>query len=250
MSTATFDLRPAGAAAKPVCQHCGARLIDERMRASGFCCAGCSYVYRLVHEHGLAGYYNIKDDITAPADAAVFQARDYSWLEAAQREADATSDTSPELTLDVQGISCAGCVWLIERVFQQQPGARDINVNAQYGTMRVRWVHGEFSAVEFARKLQAFGYLAGPAGETPAEPESRGLVKRIGLCAAFSMNVMLFSLPVYFGMESSYEWAGLFRLLSMGFGTLSLLVGGSYFMGRALRALRATSPGSGSRSRC
>ncbi|MEO5960020.1 MAG: heavy metal translocating P-type ATPase, partial [Opitutaceae bacterium] len=144
----------------------------------------------------------------------------------------------PELTLDVQGISCAGCVWLIERVFQQQPGARDINVNAQYGTMRLRWVRGDFSAADFARKLQAFGYLAGPAGEVVAEPESRALVKRIGLCAAFAMNVMLFSLPVYFGMEKTYEWAGLFGILSLAFGTLSLLVGGTYFLNRAVRALR------------
>jgi len=208
------------------------------MRKSGFCCSGCSYVFRLVHEHGLAGYYRIKDDVTTPADAAVFQARDYGWLAAAQLAAESATDNTPELTLDVQGISCAGCVWLIERVFQQQAGARDINVNAQYGTMRLRWVRDQFSALEFARKLQAFGYLAGPAGETPVEPESRGLVKRIGLCAAFAMNVMLFSLPVYFGMDSTYEWAGLFGLLSLAFGTLSLLVGGTYFLSRAVRALR------------
>ena len=238
---------------KPVCRHCGATLIDDRMRGTGFCCSGCSYVFRLVHEHGLAGYYRIKDDITVPADAAVFQPRDYGWLEALQHAAENGAAAPPprtnaaraphpqpipELTLDVQGISCAGCVWLIERVFQQQPGARDINVNAQYGTMRLRWVRGEFSAPDFARKLQAFGYLAGPAGETTAEPESRRLVKRIGLCAAFAMNVMLFSLPVYFGMERSYEWAGLFGLLSLAFGTLSLLVGGTYFLSRAVHAVR------------
>ncbi len=222
---------------KPICRHCGAALIDERMRASGFCCSGCSYVFRLVHEHGLAGYYRIKDEITAPADTAVFQPRDYGWLDTAQRAAE-PGEKIPELTLSVQGISCAGCVWLIERVFQQLPGARDINVNAQYGTMRVRWVRGEFSAVEFARKLQAFGYLAGPAGEEAAEPESRGLVKRIGLCTAFAMNVMLFALPTYFGMERTFEWAGLFGVLSAGFGTLSLLVGGTYFLTRAVRALR------------
>jgi Cu2+-exporting ATPase len=232
---------------KPGCRHCGAALIDDRMQASGFCCAGCSYVYRLVHESGLAGYYRIKDNVTAPADTAVFQPRDYAWLETTQHEAEAALDAlregssdrgTPELTLSVQGISCAGCVWLIERVFQQQPGARDINVNAQYGTARLRWIRGEFDAAELARKLQAFGYLLGPAGETPTEPESRGLVKRIGLCAAFAMNVMLFSLPTYFGMESTYEWADLFGLLSLAFGTLSLLVGGTYFLSRAARAVR------------
>lgn len=224
--------------AKPTCRHCGATLLDERARATGFCCAGCSYVFRLVHEHGLAGYYRIKDDITAPADGAVFQPREYAWLETAQHEAEADATKVPELIVDVQGVSCAGCVWLIERVFQQQPGARDIVVNAQYGTMRLRWVRGAFVAVELARKLQAFGYLVGPAGETVAEPESRALLRRIGLAAALAMNVMLFTLPVYFGMEPGEEWAGLFGLLSLLFATLSLLVGGSYFLGRAVRALR------------
>jgi Cu2+-exporting ATPase len=225
-------------AAKPLCRHCGAPLLDARMRETGFCCAGCSYVYRLIHEHGLAGYYRIKDDITTPADAAVFQPRDYAWLETAQREAEAATPGIPELMLDLQGISCAGCVWLIERIYQQQPGARDVVVNAQYGTMRLRWVRGEFAAIDFARKLQAFGYLVGPAGEGGGEPESRALVKRIGLCAAFAMNVMLFSLPTYFGMERTFEWAGLFGLLNLAFGTLSLLVGGTYFLSRAVRAVQ------------
>jgi Cu2+-exporting ATPase len=248
--------RDASGRDRPVCRHCGAPLLDERMRQTGFCCAGCSYVFRLVHEHGLAGYYNIKDDITAPADAAVFQPRDFGWLDTAQRDAERLAFASPpsphrsdaeatptrtaiaELTLGVQGISCAGCVWLIERVFQQQPGARDIEANPQLGQLRIRWFAGEFSAAGFARKLQSFGYLLGPAGETAAVPESRDLVKRIGLCAAFAMNVMLFAFPAYFGMEPTFQYARLFGLLTLGFGTLSFLVGGIYFLGRALHALR------------
>src|SRR5437868_7594160 len=122
MSTNVLDLPAGRSRARLACRHCGAPLIDPRMRESGFCCSGCSYVFRLVHEHGLAGYYRIKDDVTAPADAAVFQPRDYAWLEEAQHAAEASDATIPELTLDVQGISCAGCVWLIERVFQQRPG--------------------------------------------------------------------------------------------------------------------------------
>ena len=231
-------------ARKPLCRHCGAPLIDERMRETGFCCSGCGYVYRLVHEHGLAGYYTIKDQVTVPADAAVFQARDYGWLNDLQAEADraAASGPSPnrppELNLDIQGISCAGCVWLIERLFQQQAGARDIFVNAQLGSMRLRWVPGEFSAEEFARKLQAFGYLAGPSDPNRAEPESRGLIKRVGLCAAFAMNIMLFTLPAYFGMEKTFPYAPLFSLIALGFATLSFLVGGSFFLGRAAQAMR------------
>ncbi|HWA88089.1 MAG TPA: heavy metal translocating P-type ATPase metal-binding domain-containing protein [Opitutus sp.] len=234
------------AGAARACRHCGSPLLEARMRESGFCCAGCAYVFRLVHEHGLAGYYNIKDDITAPADVAVFQPRDFTWLAEAQsaaetevgRVSDPPHQTPPSLLLSLQGISCAGCVWLIERLFSQQPGARDIEVNAQLGQARLRWIAGKFSSLEFARKLQPFGYLLGPAGETPPASESRALLKRVGLCAAFAMNVMLFTLPAYFGMERTFAYAQLFSLLSLAFGTLSFLVGGAYFLGRAVRALR------------
>jgi Cu2+-exporting ATPase len=93
MSVDVLELPLAAPRAKRMCRHCGAGLIDARMIETGFCCAGCSYVFRLVHEHGLAGYYRIKDDVTAPADAAVFQARDYAWLETLQAAAEAAAGT-------------------------------------------------------------------------------------------------------------------------------------------------------------
>ncbi len=233
--------RRADSPGQETCLHCGAPLLADALRESGFCCAGCAYVHRLVHEHGLDRYYDIKDKVTVPADPAVFQPRDYAWLTSMQRQAEEETRDSgqpPELTLSVQGISCAGCVWLIERVFQQQPGARDIIANPQFGQLQLRWIPGEFDAGAFAHRLQSLNYLLGPAGETDTEPESRTLVRRIGLCTAFAMNVMLFTLPVYFGMEATFEYARLFSHLSMAFGTLSLLAGGGYFIVRAVQGLR------------
>lgn len=237
---------PAARGAAPVhlCRHCGAPLKGGSAQESGFCCAGCAYVHRLVHEHGLEGYYRIKDAVIAPADAVVFQPRDYQWLAEAQAAAETAgaaggaSSAVPELTLEVQGISCAGCVWLIEKVFHQQKGALFIETDAQLGRMRFRWQRGVFDAPAFARALQSFNYLVGPPGEEPAVPESKLLIRRVGLCAAFMMNVMLFALPAYFGMEEGFAYAGLFNTLAMAFATLSLLTGGTYFLSRAVRALR------------
>ncbi len=231
-------LRAPQAAPVHLCRHCGAPLAGEAAQAAGFCCAGCSYVFRLVQEHGLEGYYKIRDSVTVPVGEAVFQPRDFSWLTGLQRAAEAVPGT-PELILEIQGISCAGCVWLIERVFHQQPGALDIETDAQLGRMRLKWERGVFDAVAFARLLQSFNYLAGPPGAEPPVPETRRLVHKVGLAAAFSMNVMLFTLPVYFGMEASFPYARLFGLLSLVFATLSLLTGGMYFIGRAVAALRA-----------
>lgn len=219
------------------CRHCG---IPTASETEAFCCSGCAYVFQLVQDAGLGAYYQIKDKVTAPADSALLPSRDYHWLASAQREAELAAGTAtPGLALDVQGISCAGCVWLIERVFQKQAGAGRIEVSAGSGQLRLTWEPGEFSAPDFARTLQGFNYLVSPASlSRSAPPESRGLVRRIGLCAAFAMNVMLFTLPSYFGMEASFAYAGLFGTLSLAFATLSLLAGGGYFYGKAFRCLR------------
>ncbi len=221
-----------------LCRHCGTPLAGEAALASGFCCAGCGYVFRLVHEHGLDGYYKIRDTVIAPAGEAVFQPRDYGWLAGLQRAAE-TAPGTPALLLEVQGISCAGCVWLIEKVFHQQPGALYIETDAQLGRMNLRWTKGRFDAVAFGLRLQSFNYILGAPGEEPPQLESKRLVRRLGLCAAFAMNIMLFALPAYFGMAATFPYARLFGTLSLVFGTLSLLVGGSYFIGRAVQALRA-----------
>ncbi|WP_415663377.1 heavy metal translocating P-type ATPase metal-binding domain-containing protein [Rariglobus hedericola] len=221
-----------------MCKHCGAPSPQGE-----FCCAGCAYVFRLVHEEGLDAYYRIRDDVSAPADPALLQPRDYHWLADAMREAEAAvadqRGRAAQLVMEIQGISCAGCVWLIEKLFNKQPGAGRLDVNAQTGQIRWSWEPGKFDGVSFGRTLQKFNYLVGPAGKVNAEQaESRVLIRRVGLCTAFSMNVMLFALPAYFGMKSTEEYARLFGTLQLVFATLSLLAGGGYFLARALRALR------------
>ncbi|MEZ0215711.1 MAG: heavy metal translocating P-type ATPase metal-binding domain-containing protein [Rariglobus sp.] len=219
------------------CKHCGAPSPQGE-----FCCAGCAYVFRLVHEEGLDAYYKIKDDVTVPADPSLLQPRDYAWLAEAMREAEAVAKDgrTVSLVLEVQGISCAGCVWLIEKLFTKQAGAGRLEINAQTGQMRWLWEKGRFDGVGFARTMQRFNYLVGPAGSMAGTElaESRVLARRVGLCTAFAMNVMLFALPTYFGMESTYEYAGLFGTLQLAFAVLSLLAGGGYFIARAVRALR------------
>jgi Cu2+-exporting ATPase len=228
-------------AQRPVCRHCGSPILDHRLEETGFCCSGCAYVHRLINERGFEAYYRFKDAVTPPTYPAVFQPRDYGWLEeeCQRAEAQARGAGVAGTELAVQGISCAACVWLIERVTSAEPGIREVVVDAVRGALRVRWATGQFGAGGWARRLQGFGYLLGPAGDTPERLESSALVRRIGLSAACAMNVMLFTLPAYFGMSPTFAYAGLFRLLALAFATLSVLAGGSYFFARAAAAPRA-----------
>ncbi len=144
---------------------------------------------------------------------------------------------SATLELDLQGISCVGCVWLIERLFRDREGAHGIRVNATLGRVSLTWEPEVFRVVDFAQELQRFGYLVGPATKM-RRTESSGLVLRLGLCAAFALNAMLFALPPYLGMEPDFPFAKLFTFLSFVFASASVLVGGTYFFGRSWKALR------------
>ena len=86
-------LRAPQAAPVHLCRHCGAPLAGQAAQAAGFCCAGCRHVFQLVGEHGLEGYYKIRDAAVAPVGEAVFQPRDYAWLAKLQAEAEARSGT-------------------------------------------------------------------------------------------------------------------------------------------------------------
>jgi len=224
---------------RPACRHCG---LPSPVGAE-FCCSGCAFVFRLIHEEGLEQYYHLKDHITAPAEAALKSGADYGWLREAQTHAE-TLSAEPTLRLEIQGIACVACVWLIEKVFDREPGARRIEINAQLGQVQLRWEPRTFNAAGFAKALQRFNYLLGPLSANRNErSETKPLAKKIGLCTAFGMNVMLFTLPGYFGMSPHAAYAHLFTTLSLIFATLSVLVGGSYFFEKAIGCIALKTPG-------
>lgn len=197
---------------------------------------------------GLGNFYRLKGKSVAnPVKSIVFQKRDATWfaeaVAAAENEAD--SDDAPRLDFDVQGISCAGCVWLIDRIFERQPGGLRLDINSQLGKATMRWTPGAFDAVAFAGELQKLGYPIGPwvEGKEAGQHRTalRGLAFRLGVCGALAMNTMAFTLPRYLGMATDFAFAGVFQVVVVLSATLSLLIGGSYFFGHAIGALRVRS---------
>ncbi|MFT4549721.1 MAG: Cu2+-exporting ATPase [Verrucomicrobiales bacterium] len=192
---------------------------------------------------GLGEFYRLKGKSVAnPVKSVVFQKRDASWFDEAVAEAELEAgNDAPQLEFDVQGISCVGCVWLIERIFSRQPGALRIDVNVQLGKATMRWAPGKFDAAKFADELQKLGYPIGPWSDEKRGASTTGLAFRLGVCGALAMNTMAFTLPRYLGMATDFAFAGVFQVVIVISATLSLLIGGSYFIAHAIRALRARS---------
>ncbi|MDV7396169.1 heavy metal translocating P-type ATPase metal-binding domain-containing protein, partial [Arthrospira platensis SPKY1] len=144
------------------CKHCGTPFSPVISKEDEFCCHGCAAVYRLIHDQGFEQYYALKEDRIDPVRPSVLEERDYQWLQRAQKGAETealASASTAQITLDLMGISCMGCVWLVEKLFLRCEGAVRAEVNAQYGQMRLHWRVGTLDLTEYARQLQRFGYL-------------------------------------------------------------------------------------------
>ncbi len=221
------------------CKHCGTPFRATAAEKE-FCCQGCRYVYGLITGQGLERFYELKDRTLAPVGNTVFEPVDSEWLLNLVRETEASaSKDNPQITLEVQGISCVGCTWLIQKLFEEMPGSLDIRVYATRGTVDLCWKKAQFDASVFARQLRQFGYRLGPPGRGNAAGSIlHDLTRRIGLCAAFALNAMLFTLPRYLGLSEGTWLTPLLEIVTFFCASLSMLVGGSYFIRRTFAAFK------------
>ncbi|MEM9236372.1 MAG: heavy metal translocating P-type ATPase metal-binding domain-containing protein [Verrucomicrobiota bacterium] len=226
------------------CEHCGTAF--SATEAEGrYCCRGCEFVADMIRDSGFDRFYDLKQGLTtAPVRSRPFEEHDFSWAEAPINKAEELAKSkgrAAELDCSLEGISCVGCVWLVEKLFANHPGAIRAVAHPASGRLHLEWQAGACDLPSFFNELTQFGYVAGPRSGGAPDYERRRLTARLGLCGAFALNAMGFSLPGYLGMPDDFEFAGLFRLIAFLSATLAMLVGGGYFIDRAWRSLRAGS---------
>src|SRR5262245_55812703 len=140
---------PAAGDAIRRCTHCGLVVPSER-RSSNFCCAGCEAVHGLLRAEGLEHFYALGGGALGAVGAVPRRAA-LDWLpelEARQLLADGTV----LLTLDVQGIRCAACVWLLQQLWRRQPGARSLCLDASLGRATLLYTASSGAAAAFLER--------------------------------------------------------------------------------------------------
>ena len=233
-----------GSLSPRACKHCGTVFLPKAP-SEHYCCHGCAAVAHLLKEQDLEHFYHLQDRNIPPVGERFYRQPEYAELKQAVKEAEREATQQPQreavLRIHIEGLSCTACVWLIEYLFHQQAGAKGIQIDLQYGEAELRWEPEAFDLAEFAQKTQRLGYLLSRVDTESTQPnrESRRVAYRLGFCAAFSMNTMLATFPRYFGLDINTQFAELLNLLALTFATLSMLVGGAYFIQRAWTSFRA-----------
>ncbi|MBI5513538.1 MAG: HAD family hydrolase [Deltaproteobacteria bacterium] len=212
------------------CLHCGSALEDT---PGPYCCVGCRVVHGLLKSRGLLRFYDLRQASGVPA-VLPSAARDRTWLE--PLVASLRGASGPQrLSLDLQGLQCAACVWLQDELFRGREGALGLTVNPSLG--RVELVCAPtFDLESWARDVESFGYLLGRASNREKRA-SDALLGRLGVCAALALNGMLFGLPLYLGLREGPVFQ-FFRAVEFLCAVGSVSVGGTVFFKSAWEGLR------------
>jgi len=232
----------------PRCDHCLLEFPEReavRDPVAGaervFCCQGCRGVWRLVHEEGLSRFYRERRwdgpglplrPGEAPPEAAAF--RDSVREAGAEREVD----------LYLDGIRCASCVWLNERVLSRTPGVSFARVNYATHRARVRFDPRVASLEAVLSRIAAIGYQPKPFSEgrqaLARQAETRDLLVRLGTAFFLSSQLMVYQAALYAGYFQGIE-GGTRRLLewiALSLALPAVLYAGAPFLRAARAGLR------------
>ena len=221
-----------GARIGSACLHCGTPTTEA---STVFCCSGCEAVYSLLRSEHLERYYELRGDRGVPVTEARAERRDLKWLDAIEERRKGAAESLSRLDLDLQGLHCSACVWLIDRVFSRHEGAARITVNPSLGRASLV-VAPSFDVRAFVRDVERFGYLFGPPRKKQ-ETRSSDLAVRMGICIALAMNAMIFAIATYAGLREGPTF-DLLQRWNLGISIASVAVGGSVFFRSAWQGLR------------
>ena len=112
-----------------------------------------------------------------------------------------------EITLELEGMTCAGCATRIERRLNELDGV-EASVNLATEKATVHYDEADVAVGDLIREVEAAGYRASPAGDTHSEGPADLL--RVRLAAAIALTVPLAAVAMIGPLQfDGWEWLAL-----------------------------------------
>ncbi|MGB5454594.1 MAG: heavy metal translocating P-type ATPase metal-binding domain-containing protein, partial [Gammaproteobacteria bacterium] len=240
--------------AEKLCFHCGLPVpsgvditVDVNGQPQPMCCHGCEAVAQAIVDSGMASYYKFRTENAPKArevvPAFLDQLKAYDNPVVQKRFVHQQENLS-EVSLILEGIVCAACVWLNERHLMSLPGVVEVNINYSNHRALVRWDNSQISLSEILESISRIGYLAHPYDpdrqQRIIEKERKAQLRRIGLSGVLGMQVMILAVALYtgewWGIDEAFR--GFFRWTSLLLTIPVLVFASRVFFSAALRDLK------------
>jgi Cu2+-exporting ATPase len=242
--------------AEPIhCFHCGlpadknlAITVEYHGENKPMCCYGCQAVSQAIIDSGMDDFYKYRTSTLEKAEEIVpeflLQLKAYDSQAVQKKFVQHTDDKNIlEVSLILEGITCAACVWLNEQHLVSLDGVLSASINYSNHRARVRWDNSKIQLSDILESISRIGYLAHPYDpeqyQRILEKERKQQIKRLGLSGLLGMQIMIFAVAMYTG-----DWWGIdetfkqtFRWISLGLTIPILLFASSVFFKSAYRDL-------------
>ncbi len=218
------------------CQHC-ATPYAEGSGVDGFCCAGCQQVYMLIQSEGWEDYYRWQDRVAQPLKDRSLAEVDAAALRSAQVEVEQGGEVGLAV-FKVEGMSCMGCAWLIERLCANQAGLSEAEASLSRYSLRLQWRSAEFDLAALASELLRFGYRLDSKPRSDREvARISSLASRLLLTTVFVGNAFLLAAYQQF-VDSGVGSGNVVGLLSLVCLCFTLMLGSAPFIMSVYRAMQ------------
>ena len=220
-------------------------------RSYHFCCMGCRQVFVM-----LLAAAEVRDpaefrntDLFRRCQEMGVIPRDAADL-ARRQQGSATPPPPPppaagegatlQLTLQIGGMWCPACAWVIEDSLRRQRGVLEAACNFATDRLHCRFDPVRSAPAEIIRSVEKLGYRAALPDEAGAARERRREFIRFGVSAFLTMNVMMLSFALYTGFFSALAAEAVHKISWPIFIMASavLVYGGGPIYQKALAAAR------------
>ncbi len=195
------------------CNHCHLSFDNSVMIKEGdlnFCCKGCQGVYHLLKEDGLDSFYDklgnktIAPPIEVDSDTQKFDTDSFEEMFVSK-----TEDGFKSIDLIIEGIHCAACIWLNEKVLYSTNGVISADINFTNNKAKVIWNDEIIKLSEIILKIRKIGYNAYAYDATIADEQAvkskRDYFIRMMVAVFASMNIMMLSVAKYTGFFTGMD---------------------------------------------
>lgn len=239
------------------CFHCGDILPDGAPIYAQLgncnqpvCCIGCKAVAEFIHGSGLDAFYKHRE---APSAELGLRADPSEW--ALYDDEDLLTryvhddGKRAEATIDVGGMYCSACVWLLDKSLGRIDAIDSVTVNPSTHRAVIRWDQASLKFSELLAAISQVGFKPAPTGvgfaSSDNDGEYRRALRRLIVAAAAGMQVMMFAVALYagahYGIEGRIEQ--FLRLISLLVCLPIVFYSARPFYAGAYRGIRARSPG-------
>jgi len=244
---------------KHICYHCGTNCNDsikininqqdqKRLHPSDksliqlkhsyavtFCCYGCSSAFQLIND--IEGdYYRNRKTFSPKVEEASSSEESFNIIE---HQAFSPEANFKKGTFILEGLHCASCVWLNEKILNDIDGISLAIVSYSTNELHLSWQPSKVHLFDIVKELNKLGYNLQPL-KPNNQSQSDESLKKMVTAGFFTGNNMLISIALYAGYFGEMEnlTKSFFHFLSLILTLPVIFYSGSSFFKRAWAGLK------------